>query len=128
MEPTQESPVRRWQRLKASLECRHDVPAYLCVERNSGGTRTCNPGTFWDAVTRSGRTVKEVIEDLIASGEIIRAEAETRIRGELRWRKVKKVSKIAGVVIGMSALVTATTLTIRFIREKPKGDPPSSAP
>ena len=128
MERAQESPVRRWSRLRADLTCRHDVLSFFCGERDSGGTKICNPGTFWDAITRSGKTVKEVVEEHIASGAITRAEAETMIHGELRWRKVKRISKIAGVIVGMTALVTTTTLTIRFIRHRSEGDPPSSAP
>lgn len=128
MEPAKESPLRRWSRLKADLACRHDMLAYLCGVRESNGRKTCNPGAFWDAVTRNGKTAKEVVEERIACEDITRAEAETMIRGELRWRKVKNVSKVAGVIVGMTALVTVTTLTIRFIRGKSEDDPPSSAP
>lgn len=105
----------------AASRCKHNVIAYTCGERYRDSRKMCNPGPALRAITESGRTTAEVIEEFLTDGRISHVEIERHIRGVLTWRKVAKISKLAGTVIAVALVVTGgATLTLRLFRQKDK--------
>lgn len=100
------------------VSCKHNAPAYVC------GYQECNPGGPLDAVTREGKTIKQVVGEFIADGRISEIELVEHIKGMLRRRKIANIAKVTAKVIGITIGVVGGVVILRLItrKDEPAGD------
>ena len=116
--PASESPAGDTRRILAEFDrdaaCKHNARAYTC------GYRECNPAPDkpFDAVTKTGRTIKEVIGEYVSDSRIGEIELAEHIRGVIRWQKVTNLAKVTGKVVGIAVVVVGGAVVLRLIRGK----------
>lgn len=116
---TQDNPKRIRAEFDRDAACKHNTSAYAC------GYKECNPAPDrpLDAITQTGKTIKEVIGDYVGDGRIPEIELDEHIRGTIRWQKVTNFAKVTGKVVGIAVVVVGSAVVLRLIRGK---DEPTS--
>lgn len=128
--PVPETPATAAQdlrRIKSEFDndciCRHGMLAYNCGQRDRDGHKTCSRNGPLDAVTRDGKTIKEVIRQYVDAHRIAAIELIEYAEGKWRRRKLSRIAKTAGIV-GLSLAVVGGAVKLLLIRRRdtPAGD------
>lgn len=96
-----------------AITCKHGNKAPWCG--------ICQGKDWLAAITASGKTVEEVVEEFVSRGIIERIELEEYLMAKKRRRKIKEVAAVAGlVVVGGFLLYEGGKIILRLISQEKK--------